>query len=415
MTAAQQKIFAQQKTEYEVNKIAGGAALLSVSSASKSAGSVDSSPLGSRNPSDDELEAEMNPPPKKAAGAKSKAKEAAPVAAVGKKSGVAAARKAAKKKGKKGKGSANVSEEDDDVVSVVTSKMADTKLSAAAQEKAKERAAADVLAKAKSSKQSSSESEDAADEESTPVKATAQGGKKKKKKQKRRVLSDESEEEEDSEDEHKPTDIALLSPTSAAVATAANYQRNFTLLAKLLDLESPMLTEKMTSFLLANGVLDVFTAFISRVPADEDAKMQQLKSVEDLKGALYHNVYEEGETKGPEYSELPLVPRARPNPDDAAEQTAVRRSYHVMQILCGQRQSQSLMAVLMPKLEQVTLRLMQTFTPQSSGNFFHACGVMSKCMTVYPDIVLQALCSPSVHYTCKSGCPAATCFLFLVQ
>jgi hypothetical protein len=156
-------------------------------------------------------------------------------------------------------------------------------------------------------------------------------------------------------------------------------------------------------------VIEVLLSFIARVdPAlTQVERLESVRRFSDL-GARYHNQPgddELNESEGsaaaaasvPEWSDVPVTHRRRPTEDDASEQTATRRSFHVMQILCGQRQSQSLMAVLMPKIPAVVLQLLSVFHPASKGNFYHACAVLQKLLPVFPGTVLTTLCSPSVH------------------
>lgn len=256
-------------------------------------------------------------------------------------------------------------------------------------EKKKEADAAAVLAAAQKAK---ADLTDEADEESTTVTAA---------KPNKSTASDADDDDSDADGADKVTtgapSSALSSPSAATL-----YARNFTLLSKLLDLETPMLTDKMIDFLLHEGVADVFISFIARVKYDEVdiEQLQHVKSFADL-GAKYQNVFDPHTAIDPtdaprtEFSEVPLVHRSRPEPDNADEHTAVRRSYHVMQIFCGQRQSNSLMAVLTTKIPQIVLKLMCVFHPKSKGNFYHACSVLVKLIGTFPGTVLTALNSPS--------------------
>jgi hypothetical protein len=170
------------------------------------------------------------------------------------------------------------------------------------------------------------------------------------------------------------------------------------------------------------GVIEVFLSFISRVESKPGVatSAEALAEVGDnfaKLGAQYHNVREEGdavqqededdasskaavvvadEQPFREWSDVPMRHRARPAADDAAEQTATRRSFHVMTILTAQRQSPMLLAGLIPKLPAMVLKVMSVFHPASKGNFYHACAVLQKLAGMFTGPVLKTICSPSV-------------------
>jgi hypothetical protein len=161
--------------------------------------------------------------------------------------------------------------------------------------------------------------------------------------------------------------INNLSNNAEALAI---YERNQLLLSKLLDLENPMLTDKMIDFLLHDGVFETLVGFISRVPITFNYEEIAFNSLEPTPTAQR---YDEDYMNSAEENEL----------------LATRRSYNVMQILSTQRTTQSLLSVLEKRIPSILIRLLATFHTQSKGNFYHVAAVLTKLTNLYPVAVLD--------------------------
>jgi len=440
MTAPQQRVFEKQLADFLVNRSLGTAG--SSVSASTAAAGKDATPPSStsarfgvnhqiadepeHNASDDEMEAELNPPAAAASAEKSAVatstaakKKAKGNAAASSSSGLRAARKKAAqlKKGAKKKSSGSGSSGDSSNSSSASS-------SAAASEDDGDFEVEVLEGKLKAS--SLGEKAQGKGKAASPASSNGQSA------------AQSEEEHEDDEEDSVSTAVA----TTGGDTASAHRARNFILLSKLLDLDNPCLTEKMIDFLMHDGVIDVFLSFISRVePAASAGSARVLTTPEELAGvttfadlgARYHNHREEGEEADAEkdaeaeeqpfqeWSDVPMRHRARPAADDAAEQTATRRSFHVMQILTAQRQSQSLLAALSAKVPAMVLRLMTVFHPSSRGNFYHACAVIQKLAEMFTGTVLTAICAPagrtlvSLMLDHLHEPPVVPCLLTLVQ
>lgn len=408
MNQAQEKVFMKQKAEYESNRALAESETetekkqKNKSSIEKSISSASSSSLSfsldrvpslsttsvaddlPSHPSDSELEAELNPPSKKQLpqSQSETAFSATSIASSSIKSKIAAQKKAFKRKKKKNQSKARASSP----LEHIEVRVPDKSTSGAApsdEPKVKEKEVKGDLGDGEEEEAVECDS-DAADEESTPIGGT-----------KERISdSDETDEEQEKEEASAASLSSPSTPIPGASPPSAST-RNHGLLSKLLDLDTPVLTDKMLEFLLNDGVLEVFLGFVVRA---ENINIEQLAKNDCLQKleAKSHNADEDTATTEKEaaYSDVPFTPRSRPSSDNASEQTAIRRSYHVMQLLCHQRQSQSLMAVLTPKIPSLTLQLMFVFHPESKGNFYHACTILQKTMATFPGTVLTALCSP---------------------
>lgn len=196
--------------------------------------------------------------------------------------------------------------------------------------------------------------------------------------------SDENEKSDDAS-----SSSSTSAPSSAATtASISEHGRRWEVFRQLLDLETPMLTEKLIEFLLQPDALDAFLSFITQMHDDDGRNMMGRLDVDQL-------MVEVKDVDVPP----PLAPRPRPDelPDEFERSRAeadTRRSFHVMQFLTAQKLTQSLMAILQPKLQYMTVRLLMVAHPRSRGNFYHATAVLLKLLQTFPGTTLTAICSP---------------------
>ena len=146
--------------------------------------------------------------------------------------------------------------------------------------------------------------------------------------------------------------------------------RNVALFTRLLDLESPILTERMQG-LLHGDALELLVQFVVRLPSTFDF---------DHIHCTPPHLLPTSSGSFPLSSPSPL--RRRPPPVGEAEVTAHRRSFNVMNLLCQPRPSPSLLSILVSKLPLLLPRLLSAFLPQSQANLYHTCAILTHLFTL---------------------------------
>ena len=147
--------------------------------------------------------------------------------------------------------------------------------------------------------------------------------------------------------------------------------RNLALFTRLLDLESPVLTERMQG-LLHGDALELLVHFVVRLPSTFD--------FEHIHCTPPHLLPPTTSGSFPLSSASPL--RRRPPPSGEEELTAHRRSFNVMNLLCQPRPSPSLTSILVSKLPLLLTRLLSAFLPQSHANLYHTCAILTHLFTL---------------------------------
>ena len=146
--------------------------------------------------------------------------------------------------------------------------------------------------------------------------------------------------------------------------------RNVALFTRLLDLESPVLTERMQG-LLHGDALELLVHFVVRLPPHFDFDHSRCDHPHLLPAS-----------PGTFQLSSPSPLRRRPPPTEEAELTAHRRSFNVMNLLCQPRPSPSLLAILVAKLPLLLSRLLAAFLPQSQANLYHTCAILTHLFTL---------------------------------
>lgn len=169
--------------------------------------------------------------------------------------------------------------------------------------------------------------------------------------------------------------------------------RHFALLAKLLDLGSPVLTEKMQDFMLHDGMVEALMGFVSRHPQHLGKEREYRKAKQLSSGGLGAAFESEAEAAGELPTTQPVAAstgagttarRKRERPNSIVEEEAVRRSFRMMQLLTDDRPSRTLLTVLAHGIGPIMLQLLSVFDPDSKGNFYHACAILSHVVQLLP-------------------------------
>ena len=170
-------------------------------------------------------------------------------------------------------------------------------------------------------------------------------------------------------------DTALVAASASAVDAADDSgSRNAVLLTKLLDLDAPVLTERMQTYLVQDGVMEALLQFVLRLPGFDPAHI----TVPPISA-----------------SSAPLPRRAPPVNDD--DIVASKRSYNVMTLLCAPRPSPSFQAILFSKLPNILAYLLASFLPQSAANLYHASAILDHLFSLPSSMPLtHTLSSPSL-------------------
>ena len=175
-----------------------------------------------------------------------------------------------------------------------------------------------------------------------------------------------------------PSTAASSSVTSVSGAAAAvgddSSNRNAILLTKLLDLDAPVLTERMQTYLVQDGVMETLLQFVLRLPGFDPSRVTapQLTA-----------------------SSAPLPRRTPPVTDD--EMVASKRSYNVMTLLCAPRPAQTFLAILFSKLPVILSYLLAGFLPQSGANLYHVSAILNHLYSLSSSLPLShTLSSPSL-------------------
>ena len=165
-----------------------------------------------------------------------------------------------------------------------------------------------------------------------------------------------------------------LTPATVTAAMDDSSNRNAVLLTKLLDLDSPVLTERMQTYLVQDGVMETLLQFVLRLPGFDPNRI----TVPPLTALS-----------------APLPRRTPPVTDD--DMVASKRSYNVMTLLCAPRPSQTFLAILFSKLPVVLSYLLAGFLPQSGANLYHVSAILDHLFGLPSSLPLShTLSSPSL-------------------
>jgi CLASP N terminal len=195
----------------------------------------------------------------------------------------------------------------------------------------------------------------------------------------------------------------------APIQTEEQLAKNYGLISKLLDLDNPQITDRMLDFLLQEGVMDSLMGFISRrtphqlhelVTAEVDmycctergaspTPIQPLSPTKAQPNRRTSNAdADPDDSKVGRFVDDNLAPaRNRPRPASDHDETATRRSYRAMTLLC--EHNNALLTVLSRRLRVVLMHLLSCFHPSSKANFYHTCAVWSQVVRWLPGEVLD--------------------------
>ena len=193
--------------------------------------------------------------------------------------------------------------------------------------------------------------------------------------------------EADSTSQPEISSSTVLSGSATAASTALTSTSNATAMAmddgsnsnaarlimRVLDLDAPVLTERMQTYLVQDGVMETMLQFVLRLPGFDPSRI----TVPPLTA-----------------SSAPLPRRTPPVTDD--DLVASKRSYNVMTLLCAPRPSQTFLAILFSKLPIVLSYLLAGFLPQAGANLYHVSAILEHLFSLPSSLPLShTLSSPN--------------------
>lgn len=218
-------------------------------------------------------------------------------------------------------------------------------------------------------------------------------------------------------EEKKDPQATVAAPSNEylrlGLTQSPNYDKDNLLMSKLLDLESPQVTPKMKDFLLQDGVIDVLVGFISRFSSAElslliedlrkssvprvPASPSRIRSLDGLVPPPFPFTAESKRPSDDVLAEFSLssplqMKNVRPRPSSELEALAVRRSYQAMTILS--ERYVDLRNIMHYRIRPIMLHILGVFHPNSQGNFYHACKVLSELVRYFRNEVFEVLLSP---------------------
>ncbi|CAO3592213.1 unnamed protein product [Absidia cylindrospora] len=155
-------------------------------------------------------------------------------------------------------------------------------------------------------------------------------------------------------------------PTTTPTPSVKNKEFKATseaLIRKLLERSTPRLDAKLVGVLLLEDMMDIFMAHITRAAENEALLEQDLDLVQLVKDAQHER--------------------------DREDMSALKRSYHAMEILCGT--SANHFWVQDTKFDVIITRLFDIFSPTSQGNFNHFAKIFQHFIRRHPCDMLDLI------------------------
>lgn len=149
-----------------------------------------------------------------------------------------------------------------------------------------------------------------------------------------------------------PEEATAAGGSEPAKTSPKNYDRNVMLLTKLLDLEAPVITDRMVDFLLQEGVCEILMGFVTQV------------SEENFTGRPVHGCEVTDELK---------------------------RSYRTIRLFGEEEPSAAWTKFMDAKAEAIAGAIFDIFHPKSCGSLYHACSVIKSMLQRSTDKVLDTI------------------------
>ena len=156
----------------------------------------------------------------------------------------------------------------------------------------------------------------------------------------------------------QPSSLSL----SGTMDDEGRAKRNRMLIQHMLQLDSPVVTDKMVEFFYQEGVCEMFVSFITQVPEQHPDH----SAIHDLKPG-----------PRPEKGD-PL------SPDD---ERALEKSFRAVQLLSPEEPTNALSTFLGRKAATIMESVFEVFQPCAKGSYHHACRVIDYLLRYYTDQV----------------------------
>eukprot|EP00753_Platysulcus_tardus_P013037 PLAT3601.2.p1 GENE.PLAT3601.2~~PLAT3601.2.p1 ORF type:complete len:442 (-),score=202.42 PLAT3601.2:35-1360(-) len=196
-------------------------------------------------------------------------------------------------------------------------------------------------------------------------------------------------------------------------------QRDHSLLSSMLEVEGVSLSWPMVTFLRGGQVLEQLLAFLSRPKGEgcvlrvlSDSERRAVASGADAVAAAAVAVAEDAASDSAAAPAGPAAPAAAADGEDGKEadgdgfempdfprttdgrlvmdrdfspdqEDDMRKSYRVMQLLASSTPSEAQMTLMKEEMEVILHHLFATFSPDSDGNLFHSCAVLTELLRAY--------------------------------
>ncbi|KAG5186043.1 hypothetical protein JKP88DRAFT_262527 [Tribonema minus] len=206
-----------------------------------------------------------------------------------------------------------------------------------------------------------------------------------------------SDSDENSDDGEPPPVYRSASPLrrpEGITDSAWKRLHSHYLLSRMLDLEQPIITDKMIEFLLQDGVCEIFVAFITQVP-EEFEDQEHINEPPPADGAPNRA------------DELP----PRPEPGDELTYE-LKRSYRATMLLSSDQPSNALLSFLAKRARVITTSIFKVFWRSAKGSLHHACRVLDHLLRHQADQLTYpsaAGCSGMVGAGMRGNFNGATC------
>ncbi|CAN0391565.1 unnamed protein product, partial [Ectocarpus sp. 12 AP-2014] len=137
------------------------------------------------------------------------------------------------------------------------------------------------------------------------------------------------------------------------------------LIARMLDMDEPFMTEKMIQFLSVDGACELYVTFISQIGEEDEVRKSPRKGSEGL-----------------------LCKRPEPG-DEVSEE--LKRSFRATMLLANSEPSDNHRTFLAKKARELTAAVLKVFWPSAKGSLHHACCVLDYLLRSYADEVFETL------------------------
>jgi len=149
---------------------------------------------------------------------------------------------------------------------------------------------------------------------------------------------------------------------SGAMDDEGRAKRNRMLIQHMLQLDSPVVTDKMVEFFYQEGVCELFVSFITQVPEPHPDH----SAVHDLRPG----------------------PRAeKGDPLSPEEERTLEKSFRAVQLLSPEEPTNSLSTFLGRKAGTIIESVFEVFQPYAKGSYHHACRIIDYLLRYYTDQV----------------------------